>query len=247
MKKTRKLKKIIAIGLALILNASTAFGGWIYNPAEDYWAYKVYGDEIPNYLDTWVNCHLTPDGYWCDEKGHYVEPVIKSEFINTKNKSISEAKYGRKTIFISKTAHVLELWDNGVLEKRYTITSGRNTSEDIKTKEGDCVTPVGEYYVCIKNPHSCCHKALGISYPNIQDAYRGLENGLISKPVYDIIESQQKNRIKPLWNTKLGGFVEIHGGRQPIDGSHGCVGMTDADIDDLYARVSIRDTIIILK
>jgi hypothetical protein len=45
---------------------------------------------------------------------------------------------------------------------------------------------------------------LGISYPNIEDATRGLEANLITKTEYDKIVRAIKNKKMPLQNTKLG-------------------------------------------
>ncbi len=50
-----------------------------------------------------------------------------------------------------------------------------------KKQEGDGATPEGEFYVFVKNNRSAYYLSLGISYPNVEDAERGLRDGLINQ------------------------------------------------------------------
>jgi murein L,D-transpeptidase YafK len=64
----------------------------------------------------------------------------------------------------------------------------------------------------VKNPHSKFYLSLGLSYPNTEDAKRGLAKKLISRAQYDqIINAIDRKQIPPQ-NTKLGGDIYIHGG-----------------------------------
>ena len=47
---------------------------------------------------------------------------------------------------------------------------GRQSATGDKVKEGDEITPSGSFYVCTRNDKSKYYLALGLSYPNIEDA-----------------------------------------------------------------------------
>jgi murein L,D-transpeptidase YafK len=53
-------------------------------------------------------------------------------------------------IIIRKSERTLELYSNNQLVRTYKIALGSNPDED-KTREGDGSTPLGEFYVSVKN------------------------------------------------------------------------------------------------
>jgi hypothetical protein len=80
-----------------------------------------------------------------------------------------------------------------------------------KEREGDRRTPEGEYYICTRNPRSAFHLFLGLSYPGIPDADRGLAQGMITPEQHrEIVRAVREGRAPP-WDTPLGGAVGIHG------------------------------------
>jgi len=95
------------------------------------------------------------------------------------------------------------------LAKAYRIQLGQNPVGP-KMKQGDSRTPEGEYFICEHRP-STYHRGLLISYPNVQDARRGLEAGLISQKEFDEIKAAIKEGRCPPQNTKLGGLILVHG------------------------------------
>lgn len=175
------------------------------------------------------------DNTWVDMFGNKSIGLKVTDEIKNKSK-------GKRLLLIDKSAHTLQFWDDETLRKEYTITSGLNRGE--KTREGDRVTPNGEFYVCLKNSGSKYTAALGVSYPMKRDADRGLANGIINEQTKDWIYQQiDNNGIS--WGTPLGGLVEIHGLRGLSDNSHGCIQMKDSEIAELYSQVEQGDTIII--
>ena len=74
-------------------------------------------------------------------------------------------------IVVYRSARKMELYDDDVLVKSYRIAVGLN-QEGNKEREGDKRTPLGEFYVCTRNPESRYHRFLGISYPTPRDAER---------------------------------------------------------------------------
>ena len=82
--------------------------------------------------------------------------------------------------------------------------------------------------------------------PTIEDAERGLADGLITKKEHDSIVRANERGGTPSFYTNLGGLIEIHGNRQPVDATHGCVGMRNEDVEILYAVTEVGDKVLIL-
>jgi len=89
----------------------------------------------------------------------------------------------------------------------------------------------------VKNPKSSYHLSLGVSYPDAEDAARGLREGLITRGQHDAIVAAHRAGRMPPQNTKLGGLIYIHGRGSSSDWTLGCVALDDADIEELYAAV----------
>ncbi|QNS16210.1 L,D-transpeptidase family protein [Mannheimia bovis] len=112
------------------------------------------------------------------------------------------------------------------LIKIYPISLGFNPIGH-KQFEGDGKTPEGIYTINERNKNSNYHKNLGISYPNSQDKA--------------FAEAQGKS---------AGGLIKIHGlhngfgdiGRNHLlkDWTHGCIAVTNEEIDELFSSVIHR-------
>jgi murein L,D-transpeptidase YafK len=168
--------------------------------------------------------------------------------VNEKNilhESRSLPKIENPLIIVNKSQRKLELFDGEKLIKVYKIGLGFAPVGD-KEKQGDGKTPEGEFYVFTKNDKSKFYLSLGISYPNIEDATRGLEANLITKTEHDKIVRAVKNKKMPLQNTKLGGEIYLHGGGTSGDWTWGCVALENEEIKELFnalpvgARVKIE-------
>lgn len=141
-------------------------------------------------------------------------------------------------IKIDKSERTLALIDNGEVVKQYQIGLGFAPKGD-KQQEGDGKTPEGEFYICMKNPNSQYHLSLGLSYPNEEDAIRGLDQKIISEEEAKQIASAIKQAGKPPWKTALGGEIFIHGHGASSDWTLGCVALENDDIEELYALVEM--------
>lgn len=146
-------------------------------------------------------------------------------------------------IYISKKGSTLTLTQYGREIGTWEAKIGRESSAGDKTQEGDEITPSGSFYVCTRNDKSQYYLALGLSYPAIEDAERGLEAGIISQEQYDAIVKANKAGEKPPWDTPLGGAIEIHGSQG--GGTAGCIAMTDDVMDILweYCNLGVPVTI----
>ena len=147
-------------------------------------------------------------------------------------------------IEVFKGTRQLLLFDGDNFVKSYRVALGTNPIPP-KVKEGDRATPEGSYYICMKNPESQFHLSLGISYPNIADAKRGLRDGLISASEYEAIAQAAGKREKPPWKTKLGGEVFVHGNGSASDWTWGCIALDNSDIEELYRLIPVGTSITI--
>src|ERR1700691_2744153 len=111
-------------------------------------------------------------------------------------------------LVIEKPARKLHLYVGARIERSYSVALGRNWAAD-KAVEGDEATPVGEFYICSKNPRSKFFLSMCLSYPNAEDAERGLAAGLINPEEHgDILAALRETRLPPQ-RTRLGGEIYI--------------------------------------
>ncbi len=135
-------------------------------------------------------------------------------------------------IIVFKSKRKLQICFKGVKMKQYSISLGRNPNGH-KQFEGDQKTPEGTYIIDGKNPNSQYYKNLGISYPNAEDRF--------------FARSKGKNP---------GGAIKIHGlpndkpwlGKLHLlkDWTHGCIAVTNKQMDEIYSSVKIGTKITIL-
>ena len=147
-------------------------------------------------------------------------------------------------IVVYKRERKLEFYSAKTLLRTYRVGLGFSPITD-KVREGDGATPEGEFYVFVKNNKSAYYLSLGVSYPNVEDAQRGLRDGLITKSQHDAIVEAHRKKIGPPQYTKLGGLIYIHGNGAKSDWTWGCVALENADMKELYDAVSVGTPVII--
>ncbi len=147
-------------------------------------------------------------------------------------------------IRLYKAERKLEFWVDGNLKNTFKAGLGF-TPAGPKVRSGDGRTPEGEYYICTKNLQSKFTLFLGISYPNIQDAERGLELGIINSEELEIIKKAILEKRRPDWDSQLGGQIGIHGKGNSFDWTAGCVALNDEDIMNLWDNTALGDKVFI--
>ena len=148
-------------------------------------------------------------------------------------------------IIVHKAARRLELFSGDSLLRTYKIGLGFSPVAD-KVRSGDGATPEGDFYVFVKNNRSAYYLSLGVSYPNIEDAERGLRDGLITKSQHDSIVKAIKRKTAPPQYTKLGGLIYIHGSGARSDWTWGCVALENEHMKELFDSVSVGTPVTIL-
>ncbi|MES1926514.1 L,D-transpeptidase family protein [Salinisphaera sp. T31B1] len=123
-------------------------------------------------------------------------------------------------VVVLKSERVIYLYDDGLIVGQYPIALGKNPL-GTKQHRGDNRTPEGAYTLDWRNPDSIFHRSIHISYPDAQDR-----------------ESAWADGQDP------GDLIMIHG--QPGyddrprtgDWTNGCIAVSNAAIDDIWARVA---------
>lgn len=147
-------------------------------------------------------------------------------------KKVVTVNFQIDSIVVLKSQRKLQVYNNAHLLKTYKIALGENPVGH-KHFEGDKKTPEGLYFINDKNPFSDYHKNLGISYPNAADRAYAAKNG-----------------------KSPGGSVKIHGlkngkgyigaAHRITDWTHGCIAITDAEVNEIYNHTPIGTPINIL-
>jgi murein L,D-transpeptidase YafK len=149
-------------------------------------------------------------------------------------------------LLVRKSERKLFLFAGDNLLRTFNIVLGFAPEGD-KEKRDDGKTPEGEFFVAVKNPKSKYTLGLGLSYPNLENAERGLKTGLISQDQYDAIVLAIKDGKMPPQDTPLGSEIYIHGGGIEKDWTKGCMALDDKEIVELYEAVPPGTRVVIEK
>lgn len=155
-------------------------------------------------------------------------------------------------IVIYKSRQLLDLYQGQVRIRTYRVCLGLEPWGP-KRITGDRRTPEGEYFICLKTTASKFHRFLGISYPGETDAQAAFESGIISRATRDDIIRRARSGQAPPWDTKLGGWVGIHGYPtddykhtwisllypKPHNWTDGCIAMWNFEVEELFSAVTV--------
>lgn len=155
---------------------------------------------------------------------------------------------------IDKSERLLRIKFADEVYRQFTIAVGRGGPGD-KQFTGDNRTPIGLYRVVGFNDSSRFHLFMRLNYPNVKDAFYGLKSKRITQYEFDrIIDSLRLGELPPQ-NTALGGAIGIHGiGEETektlrihskVDWTEGCIALTNAEIAELRAYVTVGTEVVI--
>ena len=161
------------------------------------------------------------------------------------NRQLLELPLNKPRIIVRKGARKLELYSDQRLLRTYRIGLGFSPVAD-KKREGDGATPEGDFYIFVKNNQSAYYLSLGLSYPNADDAERGLREKMITQSQHDAIIEAIRKKTGPPQYTKLGGLIYIHGHGAASDWTWGCVALENEDIKEVYEAVSVGTPVTII-
>lgn len=124
-------------------------------------------------------------------------------------------------VLVDKSDRTLTLYAEGRAVRTYSGIQLGGVPVGAKRFEGDKRTPEGRYAIDYRNPQSAYHLSLHISYPNAQDIAQARSQG--RSPGGEIFIHGQPNWLAPK--------------RAPGDWTDGCIALSDAEIETVWAEV----------
>jgi murein L,D-transpeptidase YafK len=161
---------------------------------------------------------------YSNRENHSPFPQVKPRHAASSRHAASVLQLtGVDRVVIEKGIRRLSLYRRGELLKSYRIALGR-VPVGKKATEGDGKTPEGCYIIDRRKPNSNYHRALHISYPNVEDRRQAAARGV--SPGGDVM-------IHGLPN----GFGAIGSLHLKQDWTLGCIAMTNEEIDEIWKSV----------
>jgi len=146
-------------------------------------------------------------------------------------------------LYMRKSERTFLLLRDGRVAGRFPCALGRNT--DDKVKEGDLATPEGEFYVCRRIERDG-ERRLRLSYPNAEDAARGLRTRLITRAQHARIVQTIRDRGEPLQRTKLGGYIAIYAARGGLPPStRGGIALASREFGEVWRATRVGTPVLI--
>lgn len=127
-------------------------------------------------------------------------------------------------VIVLKKERTLQLVSHGRVIKTYKVALGSDPI-GAKTRQGDHKTPEGVYILDFRNAHSKFYKAIHISYPSARDRSAAREQGV--SPGGDVFLHGLPN-----------GYGYVGSAHRMKDWTDGCIAVTDAEIDEIWAAVA---------
>ena len=157
-------------------------------------------------------------------------------------------------LVISRSSQELKVMDGTQIVKQIRIAYGKG-GKGAKRALGDSKTPLGVYKIVNFKGDSKFHFFMQLDYPNLLDVWYGYKNKIINASEFKNITTTIKDKGIPPQDTRLGGFVGIHGLGETTDQklaihnetnwTEGCIAMTNEEITDLKKYVDIGTRVII--
>ena len=181
---------------------------------------------IRRFIGFLVLVSLCAAAYWTWLRYHALLPSAPSQ--KTTALHIDWQQVAIDEVRVYKAKRQVQVLQNGTVIKTYAMRLGFAPIGH-KTTEGDGKTPEGSYTLDWRNPNSLFYKSLHISYTNANENAQAQARGV-----------------------SAGGYVMIHGSsnlpqgkpQQALydylpreDWTHGCVAVSNQDMDELWANV----------
>jgi len=132
-------------------------------------------------------------------------------------------------VMVDKSERKMYLMSNNQIIKQYQIALG-GQPKGHKQQEGDQKTPEGKYTLDYEKEGSAYYRSMHISYPNRSDKEKAKKEGV--DPGGFIMVHGQKNM-----SGELSGF------RKNFDWTNGCIAISNDEMDEFLALVSVGTTI----
>ena len=172
--------------------------------------------------------------YWAWQRYHVLLPSAPSQ--KTTALSINWQQVTIDEVHVYKAQRQVQVLQKGVVIKTYAMRLGFAPIGH-KTTEGDGKTPEGSYTLDWRNPNSQFYKSLHISYPNASDTAQAQARGVSAGGDVMIHGSSNLPQGKP--QQAMYDYLPRE------DWTHGCVAVSNQDMDELWAHVKNGTKIVI--
>ncbi len=137
-------------------------------------------------------------------------------------------------VIIKKSTRILYLSQNGEIYQKYHVSLGQ-VPVGAKEVEGDMKTPEGVYLLDWRQESNQYYKSLHVSYPNAKDIAHAKELGINAGGMIMI------HGTPPSWSlSPYGDWMNVL-----IDWTHGCIAMTNDDIEEVWEQTK-NGTIVVI-
>ena len=181
---------------------------------------------IRRFIGFLVLVSLCAAAYWTWLRYHALLPSAPSQ--KTTALHIDWQQVAIDEVRVYKAKRQVQVLQNGTVIKTYAMRLGFAPIGH-KTTEGDGKTPEGSYTLDWRNPNSQFYKSLHISYPNAIDTAQAQARGVSAGGVVMIHGSSNLPQGKP--QQALYDYLPRE------DWTHGCVAVSNQDMDELWANV----------
>ncbi len=155
-------------------------------------------------------------------------------------------------VHVDTSQQILTVFDGQTPKDVFKNIAIGQAGTTLSKQQGDDKTQLGRYRITWVNHKSRFRTFYGINYPSLEDADRALAEGRITKSTAKQIKNAHLQHKTPSQYTGLGGMLGIHGlGRadpdihKRINWTHGCIALTNQQIDRLGQWVSIGTVVLI--
>ena len=181
---------------------------------------------IRRFIGFLVLVSLCAAAYWTWLRYHALLPSAPSQ--KTTALHIDWQQVAIDEVRVYKAKRQVQVLQKGTVIKTYAMRLGFAPIGH-KTTEGDGKTPEGSYTLDWRNPNSQFYKSLHISYPNAIDTAQAQARGVSAGGDVMIHGSSNLPQGKP--QQALYDYLPRE------DWTHGCVAVSNQDMDELWANV----------
>ena len=155
-------------------------------------------------------------------------------------------------ILVDTRKMTLSVLQGDTVQRTYKKMAIGRAGTTTDKEQGDDKTPLGEFHLVRIAPKTPFHRFFGLDYPTVGHAERTLQAGTIDQGHYAAIRQAFQAGDIPPQETPLGGYLGIHGvgkGDPAIHAdfnwTHGCIGLTNQQIDDLSNWIHIGMRVVV--
>lgn len=146
-------------------------------------------------------------------------------------------------LLIKREDHTVKIFED--------IAIGRGGAAQLRVRD-DGKTPLGDFKIAWIAKESQFHMFFGLNYPNLERVQKAYNRGEIDRRDYYRIKDAITLGEVPPQNTKLGGYLGIHGLgnkdlkiHQRYNWTLGCIALTNKEIEELALWLKIGTRVVI--